>query len=76
MSDDLTPATRPRHPRRTALTEVVAWLEAAAGAVDVRGDVAGVDVTGLSLATQRVRPGDLYAALPGARAHGADFGAA
>ncbi|WP_345460362.1 UDP-N-acetylmuramoyl-L-alanyl-D-glutamate--2,6-diaminopimelate ligase [Nocardioides marinquilinus] len=30
-------------------------------------------VTGVSLSTQRVRPGDLYAALPGARAHGADY---
>ncbi|WP_240341028.1 UDP-N-acetylmuramoyl-L-alanyl-D-glutamate--2,6-diaminopimelate ligase [Nocardioides sp. SYSU D00038] len=32
-----------------------------------------VEVTGISLSTERVRPGDLYAALPGARAHGADF---
>ena len=30
-------------------------------------------VTGLTLSSQRVRPGDLYAALPGARAHGIDF---
>ncbi|HET6627294.1 MAG TPA: UDP-N-acetylmuramoyl-L-alanyl-D-glutamate--2,6-diaminopimelate ligase [Nocardioidaceae bacterium] len=32
-------------------------------------------VTGLSLSTQRIRPGDLYAALPGSRAHGARFAA-
>ena len=32
-------------------------------------------VTGITLSSQRVRPGDLYAALPGARAHGADFAA-
>jgi UDP-N-acetylmuramoyl-L-alanyl-D-glutamate--2,6-diaminopimelate ligase len=58
---------------------VVAWLEDAvgdAGGVEVRGATADVEVTGLTLATQRVRPGDLYAALPGARAHGADFTAA
>ncbi len=30
-------------------------------------------VTGLSLSSQRVVPGDLYAALPGARAHGAAY---
>ncbi|MBB6379821.1 UDP-N-acetylmuramoyl-L-alanyl-D-glutamate--2,6-diaminopimelate ligase [Pseudonocardia eucalypti] len=30
-------------------------------------------VTGVTLRTQDVRPGDLFAALPGARAHGADF---
>ena len=38
-------------------------------------DVDAVDVTGLTLASQRVRPGDLYAAPAGARAHGASFAA-
>ncbi|MEV0648665.1 UDP-N-acetylmuramoyl-L-alanyl-D-glutamate--2,6-diaminopimelate ligase [Phytomonospora sp. NPDC050363] len=32
-----------------------------------------VEVTGVTLASQEVRPGDLYAALPGARRHGAEF---
>ncbi|WP_240770469.1 UDP-N-acetylmuramoyl-L-alanyl-D-glutamate--2,6-diaminopimelate ligase [Nocardioides sp. GY 10127] len=32
-------------------------------------------LTGITLATTRVRPGDLYAALPGTRAHGADYAA-
>jgi len=32
-------------------------------------------VTGVTLRAQQVRPGDLFAALPGARAHGADFAA-
>ncbi|HBO54339.1 MAG TPA: UDP-N-acetylmuramoyl-L-alanyl-D-glutamate--2,6-diaminopimelate ligase, partial [Janibacter terrae] len=36
------------------------------------GDM-GTLVTGVSLDTATVRPGDLWAALPGARAHGADF---
>ena len=35
----------------------------------------GGAVSGISLSTPRIRPGDLYAALPGARAHGADFAA-
>lgn len=30
-------------------------------------------VTGVTLRSQHVRPGDLFAALPGGRAHGADF---
>ena len=30
-------------------------------------------ITGVSLGSRSVRPGDLYAALPGARAHGADY---
>ncbi len=33
------------------------------------------DVTGVTLRASDVRPGDLFAALPGARAHGADFAA-
>ena len=33
-------------------------------------------VTGVTLRAAEVRPGDLFAALPGARAHGADFAAA
>ena len=32
-----------------------------------------VVVTGLSLSSQRVQPGDIYAALPGSRAHGASY---
>ncbi|MER7438838.1 Mur ligase domain-containing protein, partial [Pseudonocardia alni] len=32
-------------------------------------------VTGATLRAGSVRPGDLFAALPGARAHGADFAA-
>ncbi|SDQ53703.1 UDP-N-acetylmuramoyl-L-alanyl-D-glutamate--2,6-diaminopimelate ligase [Quadrisphaera sp. DSM 44207] len=35
----------------------------------------GVVVTGATLDSRAVRPGDLYAALPGAHAHGADFAA-
>jgi UDP-N-acetylmuramoyl-L-alanyl-D-glutamate--2,6-diaminopimelate ligase len=34
-----------------------------------------VDITGITHDSRAVRPGDLYAALPGARAHGADFAA-
>jgi UDP-N-acetylmuramoyl-L-alanyl-D-glutamate--2,6-diaminopimelate ligase len=34
---------------------------------------AGVTVGGVTLRAAEVRPGDLFAALPGARAHGADF---
>ena len=70
-------ATRPRHPRTTPLADLAAWLDAAsAGTLRTRGDLAGAGVTGVSLSSQRIRPGDLYAALPGARAHGVDFAGA
>src|SRR3954470_10891487 len=38
-----------------------------------RPDAAELTVTGTTLRAQHVLPGDLFAALPGARAHGADF---
>ncbi|HVE63247.1 MAG TPA: UDP-N-acetylmuramoyl-L-alanyl-D-glutamate--2,6-diaminopimelate ligase [Mycobacteriales bacterium] len=41
--------------------------------VFVDGDVGGLAATGITHDSRAVRPGDLYAALPGERAHGADF---
>ncbi|NHA66795.1 UDP-N-acetylmuramoyl-L-alanyl-D-glutamate--2,6-diaminopimelate ligase [Phycicoccus flavus] len=60
---------RPTSPRRTPLTEVATLVGA-----PVPGSA--TDVTGVTLDSRGVLPGDLYAALPGARAHGADFAAA
>ena len=34
---------------------------------------ADTEITGVTHASGEVRPGDLYAALPGARRHGAEF---
>ncbi|MBI2246136.1 MAG: UDP-N-acetylmuramoyl-L-alanyl-D-glutamate--2,6-diaminopimelate ligase [Nocardioides sp.] len=61
-------STRPAQPPRTPLATVAAW----AGA-ELRGNAAGLEVSGISLSSQRIRPGDLYAALPGSRAHGIEF---
>lgn len=47
----------------------------AAGVSETLGD-ADVEITGVTHASGEVRPGDLYAALPGARRHGAEFVAA
>ena len=54
---------------------MTAWIGAELRPSDsaVRGGT--VEVTGLSLSSQRVRPGDLYAALPGSRVHGATYAA-
>jgi UDP-N-acetylmuramoyl-L-alanyl-D-glutamate--2,6-diaminopimelate ligase len=61
---------------RTSLDSLVAWL--GDRVVEVRGplDRSHVTVTGLTLSSARVRPGDVYAALPGSRAHGAGYAAA
>lgn len=58
---------RPQHPPATSVAALAAYL--------------GLDppsgpetlVTGVSLSSARVRPGDLYAALPGGRTHGAAY---
>lgn len=52
-------------------------LAAEAGAAfSIAGaDPSGVDVTGVTLDSRAVGPGDLYAALPGANVHGATFAA-
>jgi len=69
---DLPPAAAPAialgRPRTAAvgLGTVAEWV-----AGTVRGD--DVEVTGLTLNSRLVEPGDLYAALPGSRVHGAEF---
>ena len=83
VSERTTPGLRPRDPAGVAYDEVVAYV--AEVARDVLGDDApapstpaggaDVTVTGVTLSSQRVQPGDLYAALPGARVHGATFAA-
>ena len=58
-------------PRPTKLrSSPIRDLAALVGAADPASEVA---VTGVTLDSRAVLPGDLYAALPGARAHGADF---
>ena len=58
---------------RTPLPALTDWLTTVDAGARVRGGTAGVEVSGVSLSSQRIAPGDLYAALPGARAHGIDF---
>ena len=66
---------RPQRPPATPLAELARWLTAAGRPVTwlTTAPDPGPTVTGVSLSSQRIAPGDLYAALPGARAHGASF---
>lgn len=59
---------RPREVRRRGLGEIATHL-----GVDAPAGTADTQVGGIVLGTDQVEPGDLYAALPGARVHGADF---
>ncbi|MBA2463615.1 MAG: UDP-N-acetylmuramoyl-L-alanyl-D-glutamate--2,6-diaminopimelate ligase, partial [Nocardioidaceae bacterium] len=63
--------TRPGHPLVTSLTAVLGTL--GARLLEVRGEAGHVEVTGLTISSRRVLPGDLYAAPAGAHAHGATF---
>lgn len=59
---------RPQNQQATKLAQI-------AGVVGASLDpaVEAIEVTGISLSTSRIVPGDLYAALPGTRVHGAQF---
>ncbi|MFI1352206.1 UDP-N-acetylmuramoyl-L-alanyl-D-glutamate--2,6-diaminopimelate ligase [Streptomyces sp. NPDC020898] len=60
---------RPVHVSATPLAELAGQLSAPQ--TRIPQDATGV--TGITHDSRAVRPGDLYAALPGARLHGADF---
>ncbi len=55
-----------------SLTTIAAMVD---GSAHPEGSLGEVLVSGLSLSSRGVHPGDLYAALPGARTHGARFAA-
>ncbi|GAA1003883.1 UDP-N-acetylmuramoylalanyl-D-glutamate--2,6-diaminopimelate ligase [Streptomyces sp. F-3] len=59
----------PPRPARVPATP----LAELAGQLGVAAPDGAVEVTGITHDSRAVRPKDLYAALPGARAHGADF---
>ncbi|MBO1333408.1 UDP-N-acetylmuramoyl-L-alanyl-D-glutamate--2,6-diaminopimelate ligase [Streptomyces sp. VRA16 Mangrove soil] len=67
------PVTYPGPPRPADVSATP--LAELAGQLGVPAPQATVEVTGITHDSRAVRPGDLYAALPGARAHGADFAA-
>jgi UDP-N-acetylmuramoyl-L-alanyl-D-glutamate--2,6-diaminopimelate ligase len=66
---------RPRSVIRTSLREVAEEIGArpATGTGPSSWEPRDVHVTGVSLDSRAIRPGDLYAALPGANVHGAAF---
>ncbi|MFF3854928.1 UDP-N-acetylmuramoyl-L-alanyl-D-glutamate--2,6-diaminopimelate ligase [Micromonospora sp. NPDC002575] len=66
----------PGNPRPRSVTGIRLGELADRLAVEAPEGAADPAVTGVTHASQEVRPGDLYAALPGARRHGAEFAAA
>ncbi|MFS0912382.1 Mur ligase family protein [Microbacterium sp. 179-I 3D2 NHS] len=64
----LPPVLRPANPPRRELSELAARYARA-----VRGDVEGVVLSGITLATADLRPGEAFVAIRGLNRHGADF---
>ncbi|GGV67910.1 UDP-N-acetylmuramoyl-L-alanyl-D-glutamate--2,6-diaminopimelate ligase [Streptomyces griseoloalbus] len=65
------PVTYPGPPRPVQVSATS--LAELAGQLGVPAPEKTAEITGITHDSRAVRPGDLYAALPGARAHGADF---
>ncbi|TQL48153.1 UDP-N-acetylmuramoylalanyl-D-glutamate--2,6-diaminopimelate ligase [Homoserinimonas aerilata] len=68
MSDRIPPVLRPEHPSARSLAGLVSEFE-----LEHRGSLDGVEVTGITLRSNEVQPGDLFVGVPGAVAHGASF---
>ena len=70
MSARIPPVLRPEHPSARSLGQLVSEF-----GLDVVGSLDGVEVTGVTLSTGDLHPGDLYVGVPGAHRHGAEFAA-
>ncbi|WP_067198677.1 Mur ligase family protein [Microbacterium sp. XT11] len=64
----LPPVLRPANPPRRELSELASRFARA-----VRGDLDGVAVTGITLATADLRAGEAFVAIQGVNRHGAEF---
>ena len=64
----LPPVLRPADPPRRALAELADHF-----ATEVRGDLAGVQLSGITLATADLRAGEAFVAIQGVNRHGAEF---
>ncbi|GAA1835793.1 Mur ligase family protein [Agromyces salentinus] len=64
-------ALRPQHPAPRSLRGLAEQF-----GLEVRGDLADLETTGVVLSSSTVRPGDLYVGVPGRNAHGARYAGA
>ncbi|MDI2098247.1 Mur ligase family protein [Ruicaihuangia caeni] len=68
MTSRIPPVLRPEHPSSCSLSQLVIEF-----GLEHRGSLAGLEVTGVTLSTDDLQPGDLYVGVQGAHAHGASF---
>ena len=70
MTARIPPVLRPEHPSARSLAALVSEF-----GLEVHGSLEGVEITGVTLSTDDLHPGDLYVGVPGARSHGAGYAA-
>lgn len=70
LTDRIPPVLRPEHPLARALAGLVEEF-----GLEYVGSLDGVEVSGVTVRTSEVHPGDLFVGLPGAHSHGAQFAA-
>jgi UDP-N-acetylmuramoyl-L-alanyl-D-glutamate--2,6-diaminopimelate ligase len=68
VTDRIPPVLRPEHPLARSLAGLVTEF----GLSSV-GNLDGVEITGVTLRSNEVHPGDLFVGMPGAASHGAGF---
>jgi len=68
MSGNIPPVIRPSHVEPRPIGELATRIEC-----EIGGPVEGVSVTGVTVMTREIQPGDLFVAVRGARQHGAEF---
>ena len=68
MTGNIPPVIRPEHPNPRSAELLVSDL----GLKSI-GELRGVEISGITVMTREVRPGDLFVALRGANRHGAEF---
>lgn len=70
MTARIPPVLRPEHPSARSLAELVRIFE-----LETIGSVDSVEISGVTLSTSDLHPGDLYVGMPGAHSHGASYAA-
>ena len=70
MNARIPPVLRPEHPSARSLGQLVSEF-----GLEHEGSLDGIEVTGVTLSTGDLHPGDLYVGVPGEHRHGAEFAA-
>ena len=68
MAAPIPPVLRPEHPSARSLVELVSEF-----GLQRLGSLDGVEISGITLSTENLQPGDLYVGVPGANSHGASY---